>query len=131
MPYQWKYFVSKQIFINRISEFNNFYPQTEKEQTVLCAEITNLDDYSQQAFFEILHTQLKLDKTMIDDMRIIDIQHAYPIYQKGYQQIIDAAKTQLSDYNNLYILGRQAQFPHLDIDKIYKDAKTLITTEFL
>ena len=126
MDEQWVYFIDKSNVINRVSEFKNFYPQhsqTQKGSTILCAEITSDPDCSTAAVVEELQRMKILKAEDILDTKRIDIANAYPIYDRQYEHNMAEANEILKQYPNLFLLGRQAEFLHQDIDEIFDSAR--------
>ncbi len=126
MNEQWVYFIDKSNVINRLSEFKNFYPehsQTQKGNTILCAEITTDPDCCSSAVVEELQRMNILKAEDVVDAKHIDIANAYPIYDSQYEQNMAQANQILQQYPNLFLLGRQAEFLHQDIDEIFNSAR--------
>lgn len=128
MDQQWVYFIDPNIIINRISEFKNFYPQhTQKNTTVLCAEITSDSDCSGEDVVDELARMKILSASDVLDLKIIDIPNAYPVFDTHYEENLASANEVLGQYPGLVLLGRQAEFIHQDIDEIFESAKHAAT----
>ncbi|MBT8114512.1 MAG: NAD(P)-binding protein [Arenicella sp.] len=128
MDEQWVYFIDKSNIINRVSEFKNFYPrqsQTKKRSTILCAEITSDPDCSASAVVEELQRMKIIKAVDVLDTKRIDIANAYPIYDTHYERKLAEANEILKQYPDLFLLGRQAEFSHQDIDEIFDSAQQM------
>lgn len=126
MDEQWVYFINKHHVINRLSEFKNFYPQHSLGtvgSTILCAEITADPDCSTSTVVDELIRLKMLEAEDILDTKQIDIANAYPIYDRQYETNMAKANEILKRYPNLFLLGRQAEFSHQDIDEIFDSAR--------
>lgn len=142
MADQWVYLVDEKHRINRISEFKNFncpmpsstdlstdsaHSDTVETSTVICAEVTNTEQFSVSAVVDELVSLGLIEMHEVLDTKVIDIGNAYPIYDLEYQQRLSQAEALLADFPQLYQVGRQAQFKHQDVDEIYASAKQLVT----
>ena len=126
MDEQWIYFVDQSIMINRVSEFKNFYPDhPEQATTVLCAEVTAQTGCSVEDVVAELESLSILSSREVLDTRQIDLEKAYPVYDTRYEQNMEKAGEALKAYPNLFLLGRQAEFAHQDIDEIFGRAKAV------
>ena len=68
-----------------------------------------------------------VDAADILDTKIIDIPNAYPVFDRHYEQHLAKAKTILESYPRLFLLGRQAEFIHQDIDEIFASSQDAAT----
>lgn len=128
MDEQWVYFIDQSTMINRVSEFKNFYPQHPQQgKTVLCAEITSTPDCTTVSVIDELAGLGILNEQDILDSKVVDIDNAYPIFDSNYEQSVAKAHTILQQHPNLFLLGRQAQFLHQDIDEIFESAQHTAT----
>jgi len=135
MSQQWVYFVDREYPINRMAEFKNFSPASSSnnvaENTVICAEVTDHQRYSDEELVAAVSDQLvSLDMLNSDDIidhKIIPISHAYPVYDLAYEKEKQRLDTLFDAMPNIHFIGRQAQFMHQDIDEIYASAKTIVS----
>lgn len=124
--YHWIYFIDRDFAINRLVEFKNLSAVDQPhDQTVLCAEVT--DKYAnvlQQVADDIVRCGLVRSDEILDLMKVHE-EYAYPIYDLTYANQLGCVRQILSQFSNLYILGRSAEFQHLELDEIYGNALSL------
>lgn len=127
-PNHWIYFADQDFLLNRVAEFKHFAPQNAPARhTVVCCEITRLEEFSLERVVDELVRAGLIKRSDVLDSKIIDIPRAYPIYDLHYEDRIRAARRTLSEYPGLYLLGRQAEFAHQDVDEIFERAKLLVS----
>lgn len=116
----WFYMADDSFKINRVAEFKNFCDLSAPEdKTVICTEMTNIEGYSEdQVIRELQQIGLIHPKDVIDS-KIIQIPHAYPIYDLDYENQMEIVKSFCTKHPNLYLIGRNAQFLHQDVDEIF------------
>jgi len=120
----WFYFADGDYLINRVAEFKNFADDgLPADKTVICCEVTQVDKYSVEKVIAELKSAGILEKEDILDTKIIDIKHAYPIYDVEYENRMKRAALFFEEHPNIYHVGRHAQFAHKDVDEIFDDAK--------
>jgi len=120
----WFYFADRDYIINRVAEFANFHAKRPvDDQTVLCCEITDTREFSVERVVGDLARAELLRARDILDTKVMDLSHAYPIYDRAYDQLMVKADTFYAQHPNLHLLGRQANFAHQDIDEIYSKAR--------
>ena len=128
MPYHWIYFGDGDVVINRMAEFKNFSDDhSSKDKTVLCAEVTVSTDNPIEDAIQALEKYNLVDKSEVLDSLMVPIQHGYPIYEKGYEKQRSEALGNFDAYENLHLVGRNAEFRHIDIDENFASAKQLVT----
>ncbi|MFC1554813.1 FAD-dependent oxidoreductase, partial [candidate division KSB1 bacterium] len=118
----------------RITEPKNFGLKMQDEnQTVLLLEITcdigddvweNGDKYAHQAIKELAAEGL-FSEDEVERFYIIKYPHAYPIYNIGFRERLEAIKTYLGEIPNLFSIGRQGLFVYIDMDICMKLGKIL------
>ena len=59
------------------------------------------------------------------DTKIIEIPCAYPIYDLKYSEQINLAMANFRQHPNIHLLGRNAQFTHVDVDEVFSAAKQM------
>jgi GT2 family glycosyltransferase/protoporphyrinogen oxidase len=113
----WVYFIDQDISINRMVEFKNMSPiDAPAETTVLCAEVTrHLPDPIATVIEDLEKTGLVNPEDILD-AKVIREEFAYPVYSDQYEKLLEAAGKILSNYQNLYIVGRAAEFQHREAD---------------
>jgi len=125
--YHWHYFIDADICINRLIEFKNLSSEGVPEATsVLCAEVTqDISQPARQVVDDLIRVGLVEQDEVLDTL-VIRENHAYPVYQTGYEDHLQAAHERLSAYRNLYLVGRGAQFAHLEVDDDYGVAAEVV-----
>jgi protoporphyrinogen oxidase len=121
----WFYFADKDFIINRVAEFKNFVVDHNlpADKTVLCCEVTQVERYSLDKVIAELASTGNLHPRDVLDTKIIDIKHAYPIYDLAYEEQMKLIEQFFAKYPNIYHVGRHAQFAHRDVDEIFDEAK--------
>ncbi len=127
MSYHWIYFGDGDVVINRLAEFKNFSgDHNAEDNTVLCAEVTVETDNPVEHVLTALEKYRLIDRNEVIDSLVVPIKCGYPIYDKGYEtQRIDALDF-FNGFNNLHLVGRNAEFRHIDIDEDFASANLLI-----
>ena len=67
-----------------------------------------------------------IKKEDIINHRFIDLKYAYPVLHTGTQDKINNIFSYLSNFKNLYTIGRNAQFQYIHTHNIFKNARSLI-----
>jgi protoporphyrinogen oxidase len=120
----WFYFADRDFIINRVAEFKNFANgNAPRGKTVVCCEVTEVDHWSLDRVIEELSLGGLLRKEEVLDHKIIDIKHAYPVYDRQYEEEIARVDDFFADHPAIFHVGRHAQFAHKDIDEIFDEAK--------
>lgn len=129
MPYHWIYFGDGDVAINRLAEFKNFSDDhSAKDNTVLCAEVTVDSHDPVEDVLKALEKYDLIRRENVLDIFTIPIKYGYPIYDKGYQEMKDKMLSIVNDYDNLHLVGRNAEFRHIDIDEDFLSAQQLVNT---
>jgi protoporphyrinogen oxidase len=120
--YDAHYFPSLDIPITRLSEPKNYSDAKDpKHRTVLCAELpcstvdpewTMTDSQLGSVVSDSLKTAGIPIKTPILQVLTRRLEHAYPIYKKGFEHYFNQIHCWLSQINNLLSFGRQGLFAH-------------------
>ncbi|MCX7010148.1 MAG: NAD(P)-binding protein [Kiritimatiellaeota bacterium] len=109
-----------------VAEFANFNAKSfAEDQTVLCCEVTDTREFSVERVVSDLARAALLRPEEILDTKVMDLSHAYPIYDRAYDQLMVVAEKFYAQHPNLFLLGRQANFAHQDIDEIYLKAQEI------
>lgn len=125
---QWFYFADRDKTANRVAEFKNFGGEgSPADRTVLCCEITDLAGYSLGRLTAELAEALALREDEILDAKTVDIERAYPIYDRFYEDQLSRLAGFFGSQPNIVLLGRAAQFIHQDADEIFARAKQAVT----
>ncbi|MBK8539274.1 MAG: FAD-dependent oxidoreductase [Ardenticatenia bacterium] len=124
----WFYMADARHSINRVAEFKNFAPpehQLPQDRTVLCCEVTRLEDFSVERVVDELRQIRVLNPRDVSDAMTHRIGQAYPVYDLAYEDNWARAGAFTAAMPNLFLLGRNAQFEHKDVDEIYADARDI------
>jgi protoporphyrinogen oxidase len=128
-PHHWFYFADREVVLNRVAEFKNFADKdVPRDKTVLCCEVTDLERFSVERVCDQLESAGILHKSEILDTKVIEIKHAYPIYNRAYDSEVVRAREFFAEHPLIHHVGRQAQFEHQDVDEIYGTAKRVAHT---
>ena len=120
----WFYFADSDFMINRVAEFRNFSPSDPAaDKTVLCCETTDLRRYTPEHVIEELARVNLIRRDDVLDTKVIGVDCAYPIYNRGYEKELERSSAFYAHHPNIHHVGRQAAFAHRDVDEIYMDAK--------
>lgn len=120
----WFYFADGDYIINRVAEFKNFANGTAPAgKTVVCCETTETDRWSLDRVIQELASANLLKREDVLDHKIIDIKHAYPLYDRQYEEQMARVNEFFADHPAIFHVGRHAQFAHKDIDEIFDEAK--------
>ncbi len=123
----WTYFADRDITVNRVAEFKHFGDGLPVDRTVLCCEITDTADFSvERVVDELVRVGFLPASAPVLDTRIIRLERAYPLYDRGYDEEMRRAEEALAGHPRIYRIGRQAEFAHKDVDEILEDAMTLV-----
>jgi len=127
MPHHWIYFGDGDVVINRLAEFKNFsHDHTAEDNTVLCAEVTVDTDSPVEDVLTALERYQLIDRKDVNDTLTIPIRCGYPIYDRGYEAIREGALDFFNGFENLHLVGRNAEFRHIDADEDFASANHLI-----
>ncbi len=116
----WYYIADGEHKINRVAEFKNFAVcDLPEDKTVICCEITNTAGYSVEAVINELKDVGLVDPKDILDSKVVKIPEAYPIYDLQYENQMEVIRDFCLTQPNLFLIGRNAQFLHQDVDEIF------------
>jgi protoporphyrinogen oxidase len=120
----WFYFADRDYIINRVAEFKNFASgEVPTDKTVLCCEVTEVNRWSLDRIVEDLVLTGLIERGSVLDSKIIDINHAYPVYDRSYEEQMMQVDDFFAMHPNIFHVGRHAQFAHKDVDEIFDEAK--------
>ena len=122
----WFYLADAQYRVNRVAEFKNFARDPGSlppDCTVLCCEATNLDGLTVERVVQELASIGVLKPEDVIDSKQLRLDHAYPIYDLAYEANIARARRFVAERPNLFLIGRNAQFEHKDVDEIFDEAR--------
>lgn len=127
MPYHWVYFGDRDVVINRFAEFKNFSDRgTPKDRTVVVAEVTAPTDDPTGDALEGLERYGLLSKDEVLDTKLIFERFGYPVYDKNFEIVREQAEEEFGRYHNLHLVGRNAEFRHIEVDEDYAAALALV-----
>lgn len=123
----WLYFMDAESAINRLVEFKQMSSEeTDPRFTVVCAEVTRDEaDPVGAVVANLVRTGL-IEPGAVLDSKVIREPFAYPRYTRDYPTALRAFSEQLDRYSNFYLLGRAAQFEHLEVDDLFGAAFSLV-----
>jgi protoporphyrinogen oxidase len=123
MPYHWVYFGDGDVVINRMAEFRNFHPDLpETGHSVLCAEVTADTDTPLEDTLRALERYGLVREGDVDDAMVLPESFGYPVYDRGFESAKEQAARLFSPYRNLHLVGRNAEFRHIDLDEDLESA---------
>ncbi len=123
MPYHWVYFGDGNLPINRMAEFRNFYNELPGATgTVLCAEVTSQTDRPLEEVLTGLDRYRLLKKDEVDDSLVIRENYGYPVYDRGFEDERKKVMDIIEQCANLHLVGRNAEFRHIELDEVLESA---------
>ncbi|MCH7665737.1 MAG: FAD-dependent oxidoreductase [Acidobacteria bacterium] len=127
MPYHWVYFGDRDVVINRFAEFKNFSDSgTPDDKTVAVAEITvPTDDPVKDALAGLERYGLLREEDVLDTKLIYE-RFGYPVYDQHFDVVRVEAEEEFGRYHNLHLVGRNAEFRHIEVDEDYAAALALV-----
>jgi protoporphyrinogen oxidase len=126
-PDNWLYIHSNKLRMGRITNFRNWVPQLYSNQSgsVLSVEYwcNKEDDLWQAAEEDIIKLATKelRENGLIKDQKILSgkvypIPKCYPVYKKGYREILEPIERELSKIKGLSVIGRYGAFKYNNQD---------------
>jgi protoporphyrinogen oxidase len=125
-PYQWCYYGEREISFLRVSIPRFFDPNTCPAGTTgLCVELTcqqgderwqhgeRLTDW---VVDDLIKVDLIPDRSVVHDVRLERVPHAYPIYHRRYPEDLDKAQKAFARFENLRMAGRTGTFWYNNMD---------------
>ena len=119
----WVYFMDREFAINRLVEFKNLSTADQPpDRTVLCAEVTSGGaDVVQRVIDDVARCGFATPDQIMDAM-VVHEDHGYAIYDLNYATRLACAGKILGGFANLRLVGRSAEFQHLELDDVYANA---------
>jgi GT2 family glycosyltransferase/protoporphyrinogen oxidase len=119
----WVYFMDSRSTINRMVEFKNMSPvEQPPDSSVLCAEITKESPNPvEDVIRDVVESRL-LPRAAIVDTMVKREPFGYPVYTREYQNTVTRARDYLGQFNNLFLVGRSAEFEHKEVDDNFTTA---------
>jgi protoporphyrinogen oxidase/GT2 family glycosyltransferase len=126
-PYHWAYYIDADISINRKVEFKHMSRvNTPRDTSVICAEVTSSEaDPAGKVIKDLQRAGYVESKDVVDTL-VVREEYAYPVYKVGYEEIVQSTIEQIKQTQNVYVLGRAAEFIHREIDDIIGASKKLV-----
>lgn len=127
MPYQWVYFGDGDLAVNRMAEFRNFHSTLPPNgHTVLCAEVTTGTDRPIDDTLEALRRYGLAHEAEVTDAMVLPEPFGYPVYDRGFEDARAQAARLFAPYRNLHLVGRNAEFRHIDLDEDLESAMACV-----
>ncbi|MCC6956971.1 MAG: glycosyltransferase [Anaerolineales bacterium] len=113
----WFYFTDSDVCVNRLVEFKNMSSvDTPEDRSVICAEVTqHHQDVAQKVVEDLTRIGL-VKKDEVLDTLVVRENFAYPVYNQEYDVVLKEAQDIIRRYENLYLVGRNAEFRHREVD---------------
>ncbi len=124
---QWVYIHSENVEIGRITNFSNWGDgiRGESRSTILCSELwcDSGDDLWSKDDADILAlvsddlSKIGLaEKENILNGKVIRLSKSYPVYERGYKELVEEVKVFLEPYSNILPIGRYGSFKYNNQD---------------
>jgi protoporphyrinogen oxidase len=133
--YQWCYYGSQSLLINRVSVPRFFSAATAPEGTTgYCCEVTCMkgDTRWQQAerltdwvIDDMMKVGIIGSRSNVIDVRVERLEESYPIYRRDYPEQLDMARRQLTAFDNFHLAGRTGLFWYNNMDHSIENAMQL------
>jgi protoporphyrinogen oxidase len=126
-PDNWIYVHSSELQMGRITNFQNWVPQlcNDENKTILAIEywcnegsglwLSNDNYLIKLAADEMAKTKL-IPEDAIEEGFVYRISKSYPVYDKGYKEILNPINEYLSSIENLSVIGRYGAFKYNNQD---------------
>ncbi|MCO5258655.1 MAG: FAD-dependent oxidoreductase [Crocinitomicaceae bacterium] len=126
-PDNWLYVHSADLRMGRLTNFRNWVPQINgQEQSTICAlEYWCYDDddfwkWDSDKLIELGKEELRktglIKDAEISDGFVYKIHRCYPVYSKGYKEILTPVEDYLKSIENLHVIGRYGAFKYNNQD---------------
>ncbi|WP_184547887.1 FAD-dependent oxidoreductase [Mucilaginibacter sp. FT3.2] len=126
-PDNWLYIHSADLQMGRVTNFRNWIPNlyNNEEKTIIAIEYWcndddpmwgfNDEDFIKLASGEIVRTGL-VNSGLIENGYVHRIHRSYPVYSKGYKEILKPIEEYVSSIENLSVIGRYGAFKYNNQD---------------
>jgi len=126
-PDQWLYIHASELKMGRVTNFRNWVPELygNERTSILALEYWANDDdpiWSESDVNLIALAKDEMRKTgLIGDARIVDghvqkIRRCYPVYERGYKEILKPVEHYLTGIEGLHVIGRYGSFKYNNQD---------------
>lgn len=124
----WIYIHSKTLGTGRITNFRNWAPQIcgDSPNTIIALEYWSNDDeplWGQSedklvalASEELLSTKMVTEKASILNGKVLRVGRSYPVYKRGYSDLLEPIKEYLKNIGGLHVIGRYGSFKYNNQD---------------
>ncbi|MDZ7294784.1 MAG: hypothetical protein ONB14_05160, partial [candidate division KSB1 bacterium] len=65
------------------------------------------------------------DTGRVESIHFVRVPHAYPVYRKGYCELVKSARQAIAKWPGLSILGRTGTFTYMNMDAVMAQALSL------
>ncbi|MBI5878467.1 MAG: FAD-dependent oxidoreductase [Chloroflexi bacterium] len=119
----WVYFMDPGYIVNRMVEFKNMSPfDCPPDSSVLCAEVTATSyDITTRVVDDLVRSRFLSSGDVVDTMEMVE-PFGYPVYSRAYQQTVTDTRVLFARYQNLFLIGRSAEFEHKEVDDNFATA---------
>ncbi len=62
----------------------------------------------------------------VDVLAYLRERFAYPVYDRDYEQALEESKQVFGRFENLHLVGRNAEFRHIEVDENFASALDLV-----
>jgi len=126
-PDNWVYVHSPRLKLGRITNFRNWSPDLygEEKSTIVALEywcndtdrIWSMEDGELIDLGKKEFAQTGLSHfDEVSEGHIVKIHRCYPVYKKGYKELLEPIKTYLNQIENLIVIGRYGSFKYNNQD---------------
>ncbi|MGB5479298.1 MAG: hypothetical protein WBO53_20040, partial [Thermoanaerobaculia bacterium] len=127
MPYHWIYFGDGDVVINRMAEFKNFARGgVPEDRTVVVAEVTSATDDPLGDVLAAFERYNLAHRDEVLDSLLIHESFGYPVYDRHYELAVEEAGQVFGAFENLHLVGRNAEFRHIEVDEDLASAMNLV-----
>jgi protoporphyrinogen oxidase len=137
----WTYFPLKNLIFGRTHEPKNWSAEMvpSNDYTSLAVEIFSSRNESvwNMSDNEILDTVVQqmdeigwIQQSDVHQSWVVRVPYAYPVYQIGYQEQLQAAKHYLGQWEHLHLAGRTGSFHYMNSDGVIENVFQLMETLF-
>lgn len=126
-PDNWIYVHSPDLKMGRITNFRNWAPQlyNDEKKSILaieywCDEGSDMWELSDEKFIALasseIHSTKLVEPERIEDGFVYRVSKSYPVYHKGYKDVVRSIDGYLSSIQNLCAIGRYGAFKYNNQD---------------
>lgn len=126
-PDNWLYIHSTELSMGRVTNFSNWVPDicNNEQKTILaieywCNHNSELWSSKDQDFIRLASTEIAktglVEPALIEDGYVYRINKCYPVYKKGYKEILNPINDFVSTIENLSVIGRYGSFKYNNQD---------------